>query len=126
MSEARSLVPASLVVSKLFGTETDFSRFDWQYFREGVEMARLYGGPEGASAALLRYAPGARVPVHLHHGLEHILVLAGSQSDEDGGYEVGTLIMHARGTKHSVASAEGCIVLAIWERPVEILNTQSE
>ena len=123
---ATGSVPSSLVVSKLFGAQTDFSRFDWQHFREGVEIARLYGGAEGPSAALLRYAAGARVPVHLHRGMEHIVVLAGSQSDEDGGYEAGSLIMHRAGTKHSVVSAEGCIVLAIWEQPVEILNAQSE
>ena len=112
---------ARLVVSGLFGASTDFDRFDWRPFREGVEMARLYGGEDlGPSAALLRYAPGARVPNHLHRGNEHILVLRGSQRDEAGSYEAGTLLAHGTGTHHSVTSEEGCIVLAIWCAPVAI------
>lgn len=110
-----------LVVSGLFGAATDFDRFDWQFFREGIEIVRLYGGGDhGPSAALLRYAPGAKVPVHLHRGNEHILVLRGSQRDDHGSYEAGTLLMHGEGTHHSVASEQGCIVLAIWFAPVEI------
>lgn len=110
-----------LVVSGLFGAATDFDRFEWQFFREGVEIARLYGGgDEGCSAALLRYAPGAKVPVHLHRGNEHIIVLRGSQRDEDGVYEAGSMLIHGAGTQHSVASDQGCIVLAIWFAPVEI------
>jgi anti-sigma factor ChrR (cupin superfamily) len=92
-------------------------------FRPGVELARLYqASPEGFSAALLRYAPGARVPRHRHHGFEHIFVLSGSQADEQGLYGAGALIVHAAGTEHSVTSEEGCLVLAIWEQPVEILG----
>ncbi|WP_199789342.1 cupin domain-containing protein [Sorangium cellulosum] len=91
----------------------------WRRFREGVEIHRLYGDvSEGASAALLRYAPGASVPQHVHRGHEHILVLSGSQSDERGLHRAGTLVVNTPGTRHSVASAEGCIVLAIWEQPV--------
>lgn len=113
----------SLVVNNLFGRGTDFDRFDWQFFRQGVDIARLHGGQDdGPSAALLRYAPGASVPVHVHHGAEHILVLTGSQSDEDGLYPAGTLVVHGPTTRHSVASEQGCIVLAIWQRPVEILE----
>jgi len=110
-----------LVVSGLFGPATDFDRFAWRFFREGIEIAQLYGGgDEGCSAALLRYAPGAKVPVHLHRGNEHIIVLRGSQRDEGGVYEAGTMLIHGAGTRHSVASDQGCIVLAIWFAPVEI------
>ena len=110
-----------LVVSGLFGPGTDFDRFPWRPFRDGVEIARLYGGGDtGPTAALLRYAPGACVPAHLHRGNEHILVLRGSQRDERGTYEAGTLLAHGVGTGHSVISDGGCIALAIWFAPVEI------
>lgn len=110
------------LITRLFGADTDFDRFAWTPFREGVEIARLYGeGAGGPSAALLRYAPGARVPAHVHHGMEHILVLAGAQSDAHGSYGAGSLLIHGPGTSHSVTSEGGCVVLAIWEKPVEIL-----
>ena len=68
---------------------------DFKTFREGVEVSWLYGeGASGASAALLRYAPGARVPRHRHNGFEHILVLEGVQCDDAGRYEAGTLIVN--------------------------------
>jgi len=87
-------------------------------FRDGVEICRLVRGePE---LALLRYAPGAQVPRHLHQGLETILVLEGAQSDERGTYEAGTLAINPPGSRHSVTSAEGCVVLIQWTRPVRI------
>jgi anti-sigma factor ChrR (cupin superfamily) len=114
-----------LAIAGLFGKGTDYDKFDWRFFREGIDMARLYGEADrGPSAALLRYAPGARVPVHVHHDIEHILVLSGAQSDEDGLYEAGTLLIHGPGTRHSVASEQGCIALAVWLAPVEILDAK--
>ena len=89
---------------------------DFAPFREGVEICSLL---EGAPAlALLRYAPGASVPRHRHAGLETILVLEGSQSDERGRYPEGTLVLNPEGTEHSVWSEDGCTVLIQWERPV--------
>lgn len=89
-------------------------------FREGVEICLLR--KEDPSVALLKYAPGAGVPHHLHTGLETILVLDGSQSDERGTYRVGDLVLNPAGTSHSVWSAEGCVILITWERPVKILD----
>jgi anti-sigma factor ChrR (cupin superfamily) len=112
-----------LEIAGLWGPGTDWTRFPWQPFREGVELARLYGSADaGPSMALLRYAPGARVPRHIHHGLEHIIVLEGSQSDDGGLHEVGSILVHGPGTSHSVSSETGCVVLAIWALPVELLG----
>jgi anti-sigma factor ChrR (cupin superfamily) len=108
-----------IVMRDLFGPGQDFSRFTWEPFRPGVEAVRLYGGAPGApSAALLRYAPGATIPRHHHTGYEHIVVLSGSQRDEHGRYEAGSCLIHADDTAHTVASDDGCVVLAIWQSPV--------
>ena len=97
----------------------------WKPFRDGVDIYRLYGGPEGGpSAALLRYHPGARVGLHEHAGYEHILVLSGTQVDENSKAETGTLIVNPPGTRHSVLTEGGCIVLAIYEKPVRFLESQ--
>ncbi len=94
-------------------------------FREGVEMCRLGGDPAGASVALLRYRPGASVPLHEHPGLETVIVLDGSQSDERGLYRAGTISINPAGSRHSVWSEEGCVVLIQWEKPVRILGTDA-
>ena len=93
-------------------------------FREGVEIAYLQrpddnGGP---ALALLRYHPGAGVPRHEHTGLETIVVLDGSQSDERGTYRTGDVVLNPPGSIHSVWSEEGCTVLIAWAAPVRILN----
>ncbi|WP_300034258.1 cupin domain-containing protein [uncultured Roseobacter sp.] len=89
-------------------------------FRDGVDVHYIkHGSP---SVAILRYAPGARVPPHLHTGLETIVVLDGIQSDERGDYGKGTLILNPEGTTHSVWSEHGCAVLIQWERPVRVLE----
>jgi anti-sigma factor ChrR (cupin superfamily) len=113
---------ASIVLTDLCNIETQEEQYNWQPFRQGVEICKLYGEEnKGPAAALLRYAPGAIVPLHQHTGYEHILVLSGSQSDDHAVYGEGTLIISKPGTLHSVSSAGGCIVLAIWNSPVEFL-----
>ena len=95
----------------------------WTYFRDGVDIHRFYGdGKKGPTAALIRFRRDSRVPMHLHRGWEHILVLSGSQTDENGTIGPGTLRIHPPGTCHSVISHAGCIVLAIYEKPVEFLE----
>ena len=95
--------------------------FSWQPFRPGVEIYRLYGdGQEGAAAALLKYEPGASVPEHEHTGYEHIIVLSGAQQDHQGNHTIGTLVINPPGSGHNVTSDKGCIVLIIWEKPVQM------
>ena len=97
----------------------DFSDRTWEFFRDGVEASWIYAnGDEGPASALLRYEPGAALPWHWHPAYEHILVLEGSQSDENGVYREGAALISPPGTSHTVRSEEGCIVLAAWQKPV--------
>jgi ChrR Cupin-like domain len=107
----------------------------WQPFREGIEIYRLsptttslVAGetptPETmsrAAAAYLRYAPSAAVPWHRHLGYEQILVIAGSQCDDAGCYDMGTMVVNPPGSAHRVWSPEGCVVLIMWTDAIEIL-----
>lgn len=110
---------ARAVLSDLFDKDAHALRSGWQPFHQGIDILRIYGvGETGAAAALLSYAPGASVPTHRHPDYEHILVLSGSQTDEEGTYGPGTCVIHGPGTRHSVRSDNGCVVLAIWAQPV--------
>lgn len=92
-------------------------------FREGIQIHRLYGdGREGPAAAILKYAPGGMAPLHEHTGYEHILMLDGSQEDEQGRYGPGAFVVNPPGSRHSVRSPEGCVALLIWERPVRFIE----
>lgn len=106
----------------------DYGEFRALY--PGVEILHLYGAEDAntgsakqkPAAALIRYQPGAKVPPHHHPGYEHIIVLEGAQADELGEYPKGTCVMNPPGTRHAVTSADGCLVLAIWNQPVEVLS----
>ncbi len=109
----------AIVLKNLFGPDQNFDAMDWKPFRKGIDIVRIYGKPHlGASAALLRYAPGAKLPHHSHTGYEHIIILAGSQVDETGSHHEGTVVINPPGSGHSVSNQNGCVVLAIWEHPV--------
>jgi anti-sigma factor ChrR (cupin superfamily) len=118
-----SLGPPTLELKNLFCFADHQEEIAWKPYKEGVEIFRLYGdGITGPTAALIRYRKCAEVPLHEHSGYEHILILAGSQSDGNGVFGVGTLIINAPGTRHKVSSENGCIVLAIYEKPVRFLQ----
>lgn len=91
-------------------------------FRRGVDIHWLYGQGGGPAAALLRYVPGAAIPLHEHTGFEHVLVLDGAQEDEHGRYPAGSFVVNPPGSRHRVWSATGCVALLIWERPVRMLG----
>jgi anti-sigma factor ChrR (cupin superfamily) len=108
-----------LELADLFRLAAHPESIPWQPFHDGVEIHRLYGdGVTGPTAALLRFGKGGKVPLHEHLGYEHIIVLAGSQRDQNGTASAGALMINPPGTSHSVVSETGCIVLAIYQEPV--------
>jgi anti-sigma factor ChrR (cupin superfamily) len=109
-----------LELKNLFQIAENADAIPWQPFRDGVDIYRLYGdGVSGPTAALIRFRDESRIPMHEHQGYEHILVLSGSQRDQNSTAIVGTLMINAPGTRHSVVGEAGCIVLAIYEKPVK-------
>ena len=77
----------------------------WRHFVTGVQIHRLWGAPHTRSGALLRYAPGSKVPRHRHEE-----------------YPAGTHVINQPGSSHSVSSPEGCVVFVVWERPNTFLD----
>jgi anti-sigma factor ChrR (cupin superfamily) len=111
--------PRSFQIQNLFDLPARIDELDWEPFRPGIKIHRLYGNQkEGPSAALLLYDSGATLPRHIHDGYEHILVLSNSQRDDNGEHAAGTLVINPPGTSHAVRVPKGSLVLAIWERPV--------
>ena len=113
------IAPQAMKLANLTSIDTWQDQLKWQTFDTGIEIYQLYEPQQdGSQAALLRYLPGACVPLHEHPGFEHILVLSCEQSDENGTYTAGSLVINPPGSRHSVISKTGCIVLLIWEKPV--------
>ena len=85
-----------------------------------ARAVRLWPGRSGRGAVAL--STGTSIPPHEHVGYEHILVLSGTQEDDRGRYPAGTMVINPPETSHHVRSPEGCVVLAIWQRPVRFLE----
>lgn len=118
---------ARIELSNLFNIAQWQHEIPWQPFKDGLEIYQIYGeAASGPSAALIRFNKASKVPFHAHLGFEHIFVLTGTQRDQNGVAMPGTLIVNPPGTTHSVVSEAGCIVLAIYEKPVEFLAEEPE
>jgi hypothetical protein len=76
----------------------------------GVERRMLHreGGEVAVATSIVRYAPGASFPSHVHGGGEEILVLSGTFSDEHGDHPAGTWLVNPIGTAHAPFSEHGC------------------
>lgn len=111
------MLKATLVRDMLAG---GWASLKFEPFREGLTISRLLDGePE---IAVLQYEKGARVPLHEHTGVEMILVLEGTQSDENGTYGRGDFVINPVGSRHSVWSDGGCVVLLHWDKPVRFID----
>jgi ChrR Cupin-like domain len=81
-------------------------KLSWGQFARDVDIHWIYReGGDGAAAALIRFQQGGRVPLHEHRGHEHIFVLSGSQTDENGRLAAGSLMVNAPGIASSARRA---------------------
>lgn len=101
----------------------DVSKISWEpTTHAGVETKLLYADPSGRQTMLVRMAPGAKLPDHRHVGVEQSFVLEGTLVDEDGTCTAGNFVWRRPGSVHTAWSPDGCVVLAIFERPNEFLS----
>ena len=47
------------------------------------------------------------------------------QTDENGRYAAGDVVINPPDTVHSIHSEDGCVVLAVWQKPVEFVDSTS-
>ena len=97
----------------------DVSTVAWEKTRfPGVEWKILMEDKErGLLTALMRWAPGARLPLHEHVEIEQTYVLSGSYSDHDGTCTAGNYVWRRSGSRHEAWTEEGCLVLAVFLKP---------
>jgi anti-sigma factor ChrR (cupin superfamily) len=92
----------------------------WEQTRfRGVEMKTLLIDREtGVLTALMRFAPGARLPDHEHVLIEQTYVLEGSLVCGEGECKAGDYVWRPAGSRHEAwAGAQGGLMLAIFQIP---------
>lgn len=84
--------------------------------RKGIEIHTIFSlvdqDPQGPDAAILKYEPGAFVALHEHIGYEMVVVLTGDYIENGVTFLPGSLILRSPGTFHTMASINGCTILA--------------
>ncbi len=85
---------------------------------EGISIKVLYEDKEkGETTCLLRWAPGACLPMHKHAAIEQSYVIEGSFRDHDGICRAGEYVWRQPGSFHETHSDEGAVILAIYRKP---------
>jgi anti-sigma factor ChrR (cupin superfamily) len=90
----------------------------------GISIKVLYEDEsKGEMTCLLKWAPGASVPMHKHPELEQSYVIEGSFSDHDGICHAGEYVWRKAGSFHETHSAEGAVILAVYRKPNVFLHS---
>lgn len=74
-------------------------------------------------ACLLKWEPGATLPMHKHPELEQFFVLEGSLYDHGRVCSAGEYVWRHQGSVHETRSDESGILLAIYRKPNVFQNT---
>ncbi|MBX7135024.1 MAG: cupin domain-containing protein [Fimbriimonadaceae bacterium] len=83
-------------------------------FAEGVEVRDL-GKANGREMQLVRFAPGASFPLHVHSGPEFIYLLEGQAIQAGQRLQPGWVAVAATGTTDNrFHSPTGCLFLTVY------------
>jgi anti-sigma factor ChrR (cupin superfamily) len=89
----------------------------------GVQWKKLrYDAGTGDSSVFLRFEPGAAYGAHRHPAGEQYYVLEGSLEDGGRTYGAGTYVYHPPDSVHRPVSREGCLLVVLLPRPIEMVE----
>jgi len=98
----------------------DVEKLPWEKTRyPGIEQKTLLVDHEsGLVTALMRMAPGARLPDHEHVKVEQTYVLEGSLVCGEGECKAGEFVWRPAGSRHVAwGGPQGGVMLAIFQIP---------
>ena len=98
----------------------DVERLPWEKTAyAGIEQKTLlFDRRTGLITALMRMAPGARLPDHEHVEIEQTYVLEGSLVCGEGECKAGEFVWRPAGSRHEAwAGPEGGLFLAMFQIP---------
>jgi anti-sigma factor ChrR (cupin superfamily) len=108
------------VLPPLASRFVDVSKLPWEKTRfPGIEQKILLVEKQtGLFTALMRMAPGARLPDHEHVRIEQTYVLEGSLVCGEGVCNKGEFVWRPAGSRHEAwAGPEGGLFLAMFQAP---------
>jgi anti-sigma factor ChrR (cupin superfamily) len=81
---------------------------------DGISIKVLYEDKaKGEMTCLLKWEPGATLPMHKHPEIEQTFVIEGSFYDHDGICRADEFVWRRVGSFHETHSDEGAVILAV-------------
>ncbi len=106
-------------LGRLSSRFVEVNKLPWRETRfPGVEIKTMFEDKEtGLLTTLVRMAPGASLPDHEHVRIEQTYVIEGSLVDDEGTAAAGDYVWRPAGSRHSVRTPEGALLLAFFLEP---------
>ena len=119
MLTAKSNIPGEDNLGDLASRFVDVAKLPWKATpAKGIEMKiLLHDEATGLMTALLRWAPGAALPLHEHVEIEQTYIISGHLVDDEGEVTAGNFVWRPKGSRHVARSPKGALMLAIFLRP---------
>lgn len=104
----------------------DLAEMEWEStpFPGIVAKVLLDDKSTGLSTMLLRLAPGAVVPDHVHQAIEQTYVLEGSLDDHEGSCTAGNFVWRPAGSRHEAVAPNGALILSFFTAPNKFFGGQ--
>ncbi len=120
----RTLMSSDIQAAERQSFYIDVEDQPWQQTRWlGIEIKVLMQNKvTGMTTSLTRIAPGARLPDHVHVGIEQSYVIEGSLVDHEGVCTAGNFVWRKAGSRHAAHSPDGCLVLGFFEKPNKFVD----
>ena len=115
-------------LAELASRFVDVHDLPWEKTRyPGIETKTLLIDKQsGLLTALLRMAPGARLPDHEHVMIEQTFMIEGALVDDDGVCTAGNYVWRPAGSRHQAWSPNGGLMLAMFQVPNKFFEDGGE
>ena len=120
-------IVAHQALSPLASRYVDPAELEWKPTRfPGVDTKVLMEDRDrGLVTALVRFAPGAELPDHVHEDIEQSYVLEGSFEDDEGRVDAGQFVWRPAGSRHVARSPGGALMLSIFLSPNRFIGDEA-
>jgi anti-sigma factor ChrR (cupin superfamily) len=121
-SEARRRVVQPTIGGSVYVKPQDIAWGSTQF--PGISIKLLYEDKaKGEMTCLLKWEPGATLPMHKHPEIEQTYVVEGSFYDHEGICRAGEFVWRRVGSFHETHSDEGAVILAVYRKPNVFQNS---
>ena len=99
------------------------SERDWKPVgHEGVERSLFRNNDTGGRSSVVRLKKGSRVPRHVHHGNEEVVVLEGSVAISGVEMRAGDYLYTEAGEEHDVVAVTDAVIFVSSQKQTPIVE----